>query len=104
MHVQYLMLCSLHDLQKMHHQPNEGDTSEERVWLIHKNGFSLARVMPDNVPGRRGSELSRQASLVRSGGRESYRVMLHKSGQILDVEEEDLEKVLCIKCVCVCVM
>ena len=73
---------------------HEGDAGEERVWLIHKSGFSLACVVPENVQGRRGSELSRQTSLVRSGGRESYRVVLHKSGQILDVEEEDLEKVL----------
>jgi len=84
----------------MHHHPNEGDAVEERVWLIHKNGFSLARVVPENVQGRRGSELSRQTNLVRSGGRESYRVALHKSGQILDVEEEDLEKVLCLFNVC----
>ena len=85
---------------------NDGDANEERVWLIHKTGFSLARLLPENVQGKRGSELSRKASLVRSGGRESYRVKLYKSGQILDAEEEDLEKVqcvLCVVCVCVCV-
>ena len=68
------------------------DPTEDRVWLVHREGFSLGTVIPENMGGKRGSELSRQASLVRGGGRESYKVKLH-SGKVLEVEEEDIEKV-----------
>ena len=61
------------------------------MWLVHREGFSLGMVIPENMGGKRGSELSRQTSLLR-GGRESYKVRLH-SGQVLEVDEEDVEKV-----------
>ena len=67
------------------------DPTEDRVWLVHREGFSLGAVIPENLGGKRGSELSRQASLLR-GGRESYKVRLH-TGQVLEVDEEDVEKV-----------
>lgn len=67
------------------------DPTEDRVWLVHREGFSLGIVIPENLGGKRGSELSRQASLVR-GGRESYKVRL-QSGKVLEADEEDVEKV-----------
>ena len=48
-------------------------------------------MVPENLGGKRGSELSRQTSLVR-GSRESYKVKL-QSGKVLKVDEEDVEKV-----------
>ena len=83
----HLYMCCVNSLQQKH----EVDPSEDRVWLVHKEGFSLGTVMPENPAGKRGSELSRQTSLVR-GSRESYKVKLH-SGKVIDVDEEDLEKV-----------
>jgi len=74
----------------MQHQ-HEVDPTEDRVWVVHKEGFSLATVVPENVAGKRGSELSRQTSLVRGGGRESYKVRI-QSGKVLEIEEEDIEK------------
>ena len=67
------------------------DPTEDRVWLVHKEGFSLGTVVPENLGGKRGSELSRQTSLVR-GSRESYKVRL-QTGKVLEVDEEDVEKV-----------
>ena len=61
------------------------------MWLVHREGFSLGTVIPENMGGKRGSELSRQTSILR-GGRESYKVKLH-SGQVLEADEEDVEKV-----------
>ena len=51
----------------------------EKVWLIHKGGFAAAKLLREDKEGG------------DSAGK--CRVKLEKGGQVIEVEEEDVEKV-----------
>ena len=57
--------------------------SAERVWLVHKGGFAAARLQRGTENGGEGEGL----------GEGKCRVKLDYGGEILEVEEEDVEKV-----------
>lgn len=55
----------------------------ERVWLVHKGGFATARVMKRNETLQPGGHVSDGKCRIR----------LEHGGEVLDVDEEDIEKV-----------
>lgn len=58
----------------------------ERVWLVHKGGFAAARVAKRNE--------TMQPGCVSDG---KCRIRLEHGGEVLDVDEEDVEKVCLVK-------
>jgi len=56
----------------------------ERVWLVHRGGFAAARVLHAGMPGAEGVENLSEGKC---------RVKLEHGGEVLDVDEEDVEKV-----------
>jgi len=56
----------------------------ERVWLVHRGGFAAARVLHAGMPGAEGVENLPEGKC---------RVKLEHGGEVLDVDEEDVEKV-----------
>ena len=56
----------------------------ERVWLVHRGGFAAARVLHAGMPGAEGVENLAEGKC---------RVKLEHGGEVLDVDEEDVEKV-----------
>ena len=56
----------------------------ERVWLVHRGGFAAARVLHPGMPGAEGVENLPEGKC---------RVRLEHGGEVLDVDEEDVEKV-----------
>lgn len=58
----------------------------ERVWLVHKGGFAAARVAKRNETMQPGHA---------SDGK--CRIRLEHGGEVLDVDEENVEKVCLIK-------
>ena len=54
----------------------------ERVWLVHKGGFAAGRMQKTSAISEHGA------------GEEAHvKVKLDFGGEVLDVEEEDVEKV-----------
>jgi len=56
----------------------------ERVWLVHRGGFAAARVLHAGMPGAEGVDNLPEGKC---------RVKLDHGGELLDVDEEDIEKV-----------
>jgi len=56
----------------------------ERVWLVHRGGFAAARVLRAGMPGAEGVENLPEGKC---------RVKVEHGGEVLDVDEEDVEKV-----------
>ena len=67
----------------------------DRLWLVHSEGYTAVRTVPVRMMGR-SSALAINTSLVRAHGRDVKRVRLEGQEEIIEVAEEDLEKV----CVC----
>jgi len=61
----------------------------ERVWLVHRGGFAAARVLHAGMPGAEGVENLPEGRC---------RVKLEHGGELLDVDEEDVEKVNSVFC------
>ena len=64
------------------------------MWLLHKDGYSAVNMV--NIMHHNRSNLAVQTSLVRHQGRETKRVKLENREVIIEVAEEDLEKV-CVR-------
>ena len=56
----------------------------EKVWLVHRGGFAAARILRPGMPGAEGVENLPEGKC---------RVKLEHGGEIIDVDEEDVEKV-----------
>jgi len=56
----------------------------ERVWLVHRGGFAAARVLRTGMPGAEGVENLPEGKC---------RVKVEHGGEVLDIDEEDVEKV-----------
>jgi len=65
----------------------------ERVWLVHRGGFAGARVLRAGMPGAEGVENLPEGKC---------RVKLEHGGEMLDVDEEDVEKVDSCLRLCYC--
>ena len=59
----------------------------ERVWLVHKQGFAAARVLRAGAPGAEGLEAPPEGKC---------RIQLEQGGELIVVDEEDVEKVIYI--------
>ena len=62
----------------------------DRMWMIHEKGYTAVRVV--SVPQGSRTNLAFQTNLVRHQGRDTKRVKIEGGSEILDVEEENLEK------------
>ena len=60
----------------------------ERVWVVHKRGFSGAKHLKD------APEANGVAHGVSTGAGDKIRVRLDFNSEILEVDEEDVEKVI----------
>uniref|UniRef100_UPI0037E8CD40 unconventional myosin-XVIIIa-like n=1 Tax=Semicossyphus pulcher TaxID=241346 RepID=UPI0037E8CD40 len=80
--------CWLRTTQRLHREVYDGKTEEqitaekawyntEKVWLVHKDGFSLATL------------LKTQAGSLPEG---KVKIRLESDGSLLDVDEDDVEK------------
>lgn len=58
--------------------------SAERVWLVHKGGFAAARVLKAGTAGVEGLDALPDGKC---------KVKLEHGGEILEVDEDDVEKV-----------
>ena len=81
-------------------QSEKANVESNRMWLLHKDGYSAVNMV--NLMQHNRSNLAVQTSLVRHQGRETKRVKLENREVIVEVAEEDLEKVCVCVCVCVC--
>ena len=68
----------------------------DRMWMIHEKGYTAVRVV--SVPQGSRTNLAFQTNLVRHQGRDTKRVKIEGGSEILDVEEENLEKVCTYLC------
>ena len=64
----------------------------DRMWLVHGDGYSAVRLLPMRSVSRT-NPLAIHTSMVRTHGRDTKRVTLEGSEEIMEVAEEDLEKV-----------
>jgi myosin-18 len=62
----------------------------ERVWVVHRAGFSLGTVRPEDTSAP--SNFSSHFSIIRYQGKDTKKVKLAQTDDIIDVDEEDLEK------------
>eukprot|EP00731_Ephydatia_muelleri_P023185 Em0015g768a len=64
---------------------------QERVWVVHKDGFSLGTLVRDSP---KQSSISAHYSLVVYQGKDSCRVRLEhgERSEVIKVDEEDIEK------------
>ena len=80
-----LLLCSV--LQKKSDDELASEKvwlSAERVWLVHKGGFAAARVLKAGTPGIEGLDQLPEGRC---------KVKMEHGGEIIEVDEEDVEKV-----------
>ena len=75
-------------------QSEKANVESNRMWLLHKDGYSAVNMV--NIMHHNRSNLAVQTSLVRHQGRETKRVKLENREVIIEVAEEDLEKV-CVR-------
>jgi myosin-18 len=71
-------------------QKEKANVESNRMWLLHKGGYSAVNIVKLMQYNR--SNLAMQTNLVRHQGRDTKRVKLENSDEILEVAEEDLEK------------
>jgi myosin-18 len=55
----------------------------ERVWLVHRGGFTAARRLPEEFSGGVGGDFDTSKLHVR----------LEATGEVLQVDDDDIEKV-----------
>ena len=64
----------------------------DRMWLVHKGGYTAVRVLPIRSTSR-SNPLAIHTIMVRTHGRDTKQVKLEGTEEIMEVAEEDLEKV-----------